>query len=50
MGQYDFLNIIEAPDEKAMAKAAVMLAARGTLRTQTYQAIEIEDLIATLKG
>ena len=50
MGQYDFLNIIEAPDEKAMAKAAVMLAARGTLRTTTYQAIEIEDLIATLKG
>ena len=39
MGQYDFLNIIEAPDEKAMAKAAVMLAARGTLRTTTYQAI-----------
>ena len=28
MGQYDFLNIIEAPDEKAMARAAVMLAAR----------------------
>jgi uncharacterized protein with GYD domain len=50
MGQWDFLNIIEAPDEKTMAKAAVMLAARGTLRTTTYQAIEIEDLIATLKS
>ncbi|HEX5095078.1 MAG TPA: GYD domain-containing protein [Acidimicrobiia bacterium] len=49
MGQWDFMNIIEAPDEKAMAKAAVMLAARGTLRTTTLQAIEIEDLIATLK-
>jgi uncharacterized protein with GYD domain len=50
MGQWDFMNIIEAPDEMAMAKAAVMLAARGTLRTTTLQAIEIEDLIATLKG
>ncbi|MGQ0823635.1 MAG: GYD domain-containing protein [Actinomycetota bacterium] len=50
MGQYDFLNVIEAPDEKTMAKAAVMLAARGTMRTTTLQAISIEELIATLKS
>jgi uncharacterized protein with GYD domain len=49
MGQYDFLNIIEAPDERAMARAAVMLAARGTMRTTTMQAIPVEDLIALLK-
>jgi len=50
MGQYDFLNIIEAPDEKSMAKAAVMLAARGTMRTTTLQAIEVDDLIASLRS
>ena len=50
MGQYDFLNIIEAPDEGAMAKAAIMLAARGTMRTTTLQAIEVADLIAALKA
>ncbi|MDZ4825163.1 MAG: GYD domain-containing protein [Actinomycetota bacterium] len=50
MGQYDFLNIIEAPDEKAMAKAAIMLAARGTMRTTTMQAISVDELIATLKS
>jgi uncharacterized protein with GYD domain len=49
MGAYDFLNIIEAPDERAMARAAVMLAARGTMRTTTMQAIPVEDLIALLK-
>ena len=49
MGQYDFLNVIEAPDEQAMAKAAIMLAARGTMRTTTMQAIPVADLIATLK-
>ena len=49
LGQYDFLNIIEAPDEKTMAKAAIMLAARGTMRTTTLQAISVEDLIAALK-
>jgi uncharacterized protein with GYD domain len=50
MGQYDFLNVIEAPDEQAMANAAIMLAARGTMRTTTMQAIPVEELIATLKS
>ncbi len=48
MGQWDFLNIIEAPDEATMARAAVMLAARGTMRTTTMQAIPIEQLIEVL--
>lgn len=48
LGQYDFLNIIEAPDEQTMARAAVMLAARGTLRTTTFQAVPIDDLIESL--
>ena len=50
MGQYDFLNVIEAPDEKTMAKAAIMLAARGTMKSTTLQAITVDELIATLKG
>jgi uncharacterized protein with GYD domain len=48
MGQWDFLNIIEAPDEATMAKAAVMLAARGTMRTTTLQALPIETLVEAL--
>ena len=50
MGQYDFLSVIEADDEKAMAKAAIMLAARGTMRTTTLPAIPVEELIAQLKS
>ncbi len=50
MGQYDFLNLIEAPDDGSMAKAAIMLAARGTMRTTTLPAIAVEDLIAKLKS
>jgi uncharacterized protein with GYD domain len=49
MGQYDFLSVIEAPDEKSMANAAIMLAARGTMRTTTLPAIPVEDLVARLK-
>jgi uncharacterized protein with GYD domain len=50
MGQYDFLSIIEASDDETMAQAAIMLAARGTMRTTTLPAIPVEDLIAKLKS
>jgi uncharacterized protein with GYD domain len=50
MGQYDFLNIIEAPDDETMAKAAIMLAARGTMRTTTLPAIPVEALVEKLKS
>jgi len=50
LGQYDFLNIIEAPDEAAVARLAISLAARGTMKTVTLQAIQVDDFIAALKG
>jgi uncharacterized protein with GYD domain len=49
-GQWDFLNIIEAPDEATMARAAVTLAARGTMRSTTLQALPIEQLLEALRG
>ena len=49
MGQWDFLNIIDAPDEASMARAAVALAARGTMRTTTMQALPIETLVEALR-
>jgi uncharacterized protein with GYD domain len=49
MGQYDFLNVIEAPDEATMARAAITLAARGTMRTTTFQAISVDELIESLQ-
>lgn len=50
LGQYDFLNILEAPDELTMAKVTTSLAARGTLRTLTLTAIDVEDFIATMNA
>jgi uncharacterized protein with GYD domain len=49
LGQYDFVNILEAPDEKAMAKVAMSLAARGTLKSTTLTAIPIDEFIAGLR-
>ncbi len=49
LGQYDFVNILEAPSNEAMAKLAIRLSARGTYQTLTLAAITLENLIETLK-
>jgi len=49
LGQYDFVNILEAPSNEAIAKLAIRLSARGMYQTLTLAAITIEDLIQTLK-
>src|SRR5689334_22977401 len=48
LGQYDFLTILEAPDDLTIARVATTLAARGTLKTLTIKAIEVDDYIAAL--
>ena len=50
LGNWDFLNILEAPDELTMMKVATTLAARGTVKTLTMAAADVEELIAKLKG
>ncbi len=50
LGPYDFVNIVEAPDEKTIAKVSVLLGARGSVRIQTLTAIPVDDFIAGLKG
>ena len=49
LGPYDFITIIETTGNTAISKIASELTARGTLQTKTYAAIEIGDLIASLK-
>jgi uncharacterized protein with GYD domain len=49
LGQWDFINILEAPDAATMAKVATSLASRGTLKTMTLPLVEIDDLIASLQ-
>jgi uncharacterized protein with GYD domain len=50
LGQWDFLNIIDAPDEITMSRVAMTLASRGTLKTMTLPIIDVEEFIAALKG
>lgn len=48
LGQYDFVTIVEAPDQETMAKVSVELGSRGTMSSQTLAAIPSEDLAKAL--
>ena len=48
LGQYDFITIVEAPDEKTMAKVSVELGSRGTMTSQTLSAIPAEGFAGSL--
>lgn len=48
LGEYDFINILEAPDNETMAKVSVELGARGTLETVTLSAMQLDDFIVSL--
>ncbi len=49
LGQYDFVNIVEAPSDEIAAKLAINLSARGTVQTLTFSAMPIDKLIETRK-
>jgi len=48
MGPYDFINILEAQDNKAISRVAVELGARGTLQTLTMTAMTLDEFIGNL--
>jgi len=48
LGRYDFVNIVEAPDEQTMSRVSLELGSRGTARYETLVAIPVEDFIAAV--
>ncbi len=49
LGPYDFINVVEAPDNATIGKISVQLASRGTVRIETLPAVDVDDFIASLK-
>lgn len=49
LGPYDFVNIVEAPDNITVMKMSVELGSRGTVQLMTMPAIAVEELIKSLK-
>ena len=48
LGEYDFVSVVEAADERAMAKVSVELGSRGTMTNETMAAIPSEEFTKAL--
>jgi len=49
LGPYDFVNILEAPDNETVARISVELGARGTVQIMSLPAIPVDAFINGLK-
>ena len=49
LGQFDFVNIIEAASDEVAAKLAIKLSATGNFQPMTLAAIPLDKLIDSLK-
>lgn len=49
LGQYDFANIVEAPDNETIMKMSVEIGARGSIQLVTLPALPIEEFVKKVK-
>ena len=48
LGPYDFINILEAPDNVGISKVAMEVGSRGTLQTMTMTAMSLDEFAGNL--
>jgi uncharacterized protein with GYD domain len=48
LGPYDFVNIVEAPDNMTVARVSAELASRGSIKITTLPAIGIDEFIKSI--
>ncbi|MBA4349480.1 MAG: GYD domain superfamily [Thermodesulfovibrio sp.] len=49
LGPYDFVNIIEAPDNETVMRMSVALSARGSVHLLTMPAIKADEFVKKMK-
>lgn len=49
LGSYDFVNIVEAPDNMTIMKMSVEIGSRGSVHLLTLPAIPVEDIVKKMK-
>lgn len=49
LGEYDFVNIVEAPDDLAIARLSLRLGARGSAKLESLPLIPVDQLLASLE-
>ena len=48
LGEFDFVNVIEALDTATVARVSIALGARGSTKIETLPALTIDEFVATL--
>ncbi|MDQ3895191.1 MAG: GYD domain-containing protein [Actinomycetota bacterium] len=48
LGPFDFVNVVEAPDDATMAKVSIALGARGSAKIQSMSALTVDELLSGL--
>ncbi|TML56826.1 MAG: GYD domain-containing protein [Actinobacteria bacterium] len=48
LGPFDFVNVVEAPDDATIARVSVSLGARGSAKLQTMAALDIDEFLNSL--
>jgi uncharacterized protein with GYD domain len=48
LGEFDFVNVVEAPDTATIARVSVALGARGSTRIETLPALTLEEFADAL--
>ena len=49
LGPYDFVNIVEAPDNETISRVSVELGSRGTVKIMSLPAIPLDQFVGRLR-
>ncbi len=50
LGQYDFINLVEAPDNEVIARVSIEFGARGTVQIMTLPAVPVHEFIEKIRA
>ena len=50
LGPYDFVSIVECPDNETITRVSVELSSRGSVRLITLPAMPVANFVRNLKG
>jgi uncharacterized protein with GYD domain len=48
LGPFDFVNVVEAPDDATIAKVSIALGARGSAKIQSLAALSVDELLGAI--
>lgn len=49
LGEFDFVNVVEAPDIATVARVSVTISSRGSARIETLPALDVDEFLRTLE-